>query len=391
MCQYKRTVLIILDSVGCGAQDDCKKYQKCMSNTLLSVYNNNHNFKLPNLEMLGLKKILFNKHTNNNYCSGKIRVRTAGNDTLASIWEMFGVIFKKRFRSIKKGFDKKLLAKIEAALGTPVLCNRYMASRDVFNYYYKTHKKTGYPILYFADDGVVLLSGHKNVISPRNLKSFGKKLAKILKNEKENVVRIITRSFVGNQNYFMSSRKDSYFPIIKEGLPSLPIIDNLHLKGIKITSTEHIASTLAYPNNLKTVKGDQNNIEMVRIIVDALDEKSRKHLLIFCLQDFDKFGHKKDPLGYGLQLKAFDGCVPIILDKLKKDDLLIITADHGCDPTIPIRGHTREFVPLMIYSKQIKSKIWLGTRNTLADIGQTICKNYNLPPLSEGKTIEEIF
>lgn len=388
MYKYNRIILIILDSVGCGTQADYKKFHKKKCNTLLSVYKNNENFKLPNLEKMGLKKILFKENIETSYCAGKINVATAGNDTLASTWEMLGVTFKKRYRSLKRGFSKKIINKIERAIQTPVIGNEYIASGNAFKKYYKFHKETAFPMLYLADDGVVLLSAHEKIMPPKRLQKLGKITADIL--EHENVARVIVRSFSGKQKKFSIKKEDAHFPIT-HNLPLLPIFYYLGRNGIKILTTKHISMILGQPGHTNILREHFGNKDLLRLIKKRISKTSGKQLMIFCLRDFDKVGHKKDPVGYGQKLLEFDKFLPQITNDLKYKDLLVITADHGCDPTMDIRGHTREIVPLIIHSKQNTRPIWLKQRKTLADIGQTICYNYSLPALPSGSPITELF
>jgi len=377
-----------MDSVGCGALEDYKRYHNTKANTLLSVYKNNPKLQLPNLEQMGISKILFNTVPSNNYCAGKIRTINPGNDTLSSTWEIMGIIFSKRFRSVKKGFSQALIKNIEKELGTPLVGNEYIASKLAFNKYYQEHAEKRCPIIYTADDGVVLLSAHAKIIDPKKLNALGKKLADLLATE--NVVRVITRSFTGTPNNFVRSKSDQYFPVLSN-LFFLPILNELRKHGVEILTTEHIYNTLGKSPILKNFSNSATNKDVTRIIDRSMKQIKKPSLIIACSQDFDKFGHAKDPIGYGKSLKQFDDYLPKLIRNMLRDDLLIITSDHGCDPTKIMRGHTREFVPLLFYYKNNNKKIWLDTRNTFADIGQTICYNFDLKPLAVGTPVYELF
>lgn len=389
MNKFKRIIIIILDSVGCGVQRDYKKYQKQRSNTLLSIYNYDKAVRLPNLENLGLTKILFDREPKNKcYCAGKIRVKTAGNDTLASVWEMLGVKFPKRYRSYKRGFSKKTVDRIERALETPILGNEYIASRKAFKKYYYLHKETGFPLLYLADDGVVLLSAHENVIPLEKLNALGAKLTQYLGHE--NVIRVIVRPFAGTAKNPIRKHNDCHYPVV-ENMSLVPLVYYLQRKKIRLITTSHIHHILGKPRYTRLTKEFLNNKSLLKNILDDIKQNNCPSLMVYCLQEFDRFGHKKDPRGYGKKLMELDKTLPTIIKNLKKDDLLILVADHGCDPTVELRGHTREFVPIMLYFYGLNKKIWLKTRNTLSDVGQTICHNFSLTRLSNGYVIEEIF
>ncbi len=382
MQKYKRIIIIILDSVGCGVQPDYKKFHKQRCNTLRSVYRSNKKFHLPNLEEMGLNKILFNKEPKNSYCAGKMAAITAGNDTSAGIWEMMGVPFKKRFRSLERGLGKILLKKVEKALGTKIVGNEFINGIQALNKYYDAHLQTGGPIIYFDKDGVALIAGHVNIISPQKLKKMGKILAKTL--VKNGIFRIITRPFTGKFGKF-TRLKGSYVSLAKRFYPS-SVIQKLNQKKINIITTRHIYSILGKPKGkIKTIDDKMDNDKLLQSITNIIEKKTGPSFMIFCLRDFDMFGHYKNHVGYGMKLMEFDHMLKNTIKKLKEDDLLMITADHGCDPTLEIRGHTREYVPIILYTKKGKEKKWLGIRSTFADLGQTICYNFSTKPIKLGK------
>lgn len=373
-----------MDGVGCGTQTDYKKYHAKKSNTLLNVYKKNKNFHLLNLENSGLNKILFNKEQKNNYCAGKINIETAGNDTFSSVWEMMGVTSKQRYRSKEYGLDKHVINKIEKSFGMPVIGNEYIAGFKAMEKYYNLHHTTGFPILYFAKDGIVLLAAHEDVIKPHKLHEMSKKLANLLKTD--GVVRVIARPFIGTPGHFTRSNNRRDYVLIKNKI-SQTALERLHERGIKIITTEHIKGVLGDPSYIKATSGFYNNKALINIINKSLEDKTKFAVMIFCLQDFDTMGHKKDVAGYGKKLQEFDKALKNITANMSKTDLLVLTADHGCNPAYDMRGHTREKVPLIVCSKMNQQKKWLGERKTIADIGQTICYNFQLKPIKNGKVL----
>ncbi|MFH1233857.1 MAG: phosphopentomutase [Patescibacteria group bacterium] len=381
--KFKRIIILILDSAGCGVQLDYKKYHHENCNTIGNIYKNQNNFHLPNLERIGLNKILFDVQ-NNNSIAGKMMEKGKGNDTFAGVWEMFGIIFNKRFRSEKKGFSQKIIDEINSNLNINIVGNEYISGFKAIDKFYAEHVKKVSPILYLADDGAVLLAAHENIIKPVHLNQMGKKIARIL--EDQNISRVITRPFIGSPLNFIRTDNRKDFLAIKD-LNNNSILNRLRQNKIKFLTTEHLNNILGGSPDTDYIKGNFNNNDLTKIIIKSLKEYNKKGVLLFCLQDFDMFGHKKDTEGYAKKLIEFDKKLPSIIKFLAKEDLLIITADHGCDPTTNLRGHTREFVPIILYSKSLNTDKDLGIRSTFADVGQTICWNFNLPKLKNGVSL----
>jgi len=378
--KFNRIIILILDSVGCGVQPDYKKYHHENCNTVGNIYKNQNNFHLPNLEKMGLDKILFDVK-NNSSTAGKMMKKGKGNDTFAGVWEMFGIIFNKRFRSKKKGFTQKVIDEINSNLNVSIVGNEYISGFNALDKYYVEHVKKVSPILYLADDGVILLAAHENIIRPNRLNQMSKRIADILKDQ--NISRVISRPFIGSPLNFVRTGNRKDFLAIKD-LDSNSILNRLKRNKIKFLTTEHLNNILGNSPNTDYIKGNFNNNDLTKIIIKSLKGYTHKSILLFCLQDFDMFGHKKDIDGYAKKLIEFDKKLPSIIKFLDKKDLLIVTADHGCDPTINLRGHTREFVPIILHSKSLNTGRYIGIRNTFADVGQTICSNFNLPKLKNG-------
>ena len=389
--QYKRVIIIILDSVGCGIQGDYKKYHSCESNTLQSIYKSENKFSLPNLEQLGLLQAMEGdvNPKNRKGISGKMREQTSGNDTFAGVWEMFGTVFSERLRSRKTGFPKQSIKEINAELGVEIVGNEYISGFKALDKYYDEHAKKKGPILYFADDGVILLAAHEKIIPAQKLNIYGKKLAVILKGHK--ISRVITRPFIGEKgNFIRTERRRDYLAL--DNLEKESILPLLRRGKIPLITTEHLFNIFGHPQGAHFIKGNHTNNELIPLITDCLDKRKSKSVMLFCLQDFDMHGHKKDVKGYARSLSEFDALLPKILESLKQDDLLFITADHGCDPTTDLRGHTREYVPLLAYSPRLEGlSVYIGKRKSFADLAQTICHNFKLGHSKKGDVIYEVF
>ncbi|MDD5710905.1 MAG: phosphopentomutase [Candidatus Colwellbacteria bacterium] len=389
---YKRVIILVLDSVGCGTQSDYRKFQSCKSNTLRSVYASAPGFKLPNLEKLGLLQLIENNKDSKSIIgvSGRMREQTPGNDTFAGIWEMVGVVFRGRFRNKKMGFPKRLIRQIEIKLGIKVIGNEYVSGFKALDKFYDEHKKRRGLILYLADDGVVLLAAHEKVISAQKLNMYGRELVSILKDHK--ISRVITRPFIGRKgNFIRTDNRRDYIAL--DNLEKESVLSSLRDNKISLITTEHLFNILGHPQGAHSIiRGNHTNRRLVPLIVDRLNKEKDRAVMLFCLQDFDMYGHRKDVKGYARSLHEFDTLLPKILKNLKSSDLLFITADHGCDPAVDLRGHTREFVPLLAYSSRLRHLTRrLGTRESFADLAQTICYNFELKPINQGKIIHEVF
>ena len=389
MKNFNRVFVIIMDGTGCGVQDDHDKYHKVEANTLLSVYKTANIFSLPNLEKIGLRHILFDEPLMSNAIAGKMRESTAGNDTMAGVWEMFGIISYKRYLSSKTPLSDELITEIERELGTQIVGNEYLSGFKALDKFYVEHVEKKSPILYISDDGIILLAAHEKVIQPDRLNSLGFNLSKILKGK--NIARVITRPFLGNTGNFERTVNRQDF-LCDDKILSSPILQSVKKRNFTFKTTEHLYKILGQPVGVEFIKGNYNNHDLLKIIHAQInDVNETANFQLFCLQDFDMAGHKKDSISFAEYLKYFDIELLGLINELKEDDLLIITADHGCDPNFPERGHTREFVPLLITFKNLIHGKSLGIRNSFADIGQTVCDIFKLPPLIHGQSFYETF
>lgn len=382
--RYNRIILLVLDGCGCGVQPDFKSYHSKQTNTLGNLYRYDSKFRLPFLESLGLSQLLSLDRNSKEATFAKIREISAGNDTFAGIWEMVGFPFKKRFASARMGIGFDNLAFLKNSTGIKTLCNRYVAGRVVLDLYYQKHLKTHLPILYIADDGVLLLAGHKDVIPPHQLNECASKIAEALFNK--NFARIITRPFYGSSGKFVrleEFRKD----YILTSLPKRTLLDDLIKKRISVRTTEHIQRILGFSKKQGILKGSYPNKKLLPIIYNDVLRR-RDKFFMYVLQDTDNLGHRKDTHGFKTSLRDTDIWLKKFSSKLNMNDLLIITADHGCDPQIIMRGHCREFIPLLLYSPSLKGLGFLGERLTFADIGQTIHRNFGINRLPIGNALE---
>jgi len=378
--RYKRIIILILDGCGCGVQSDYKFFHSRKTNTLGNLYKKDNSFRLPLLERLGLSQILFLGRDNANAVYGRMRETSSGNDTFTGVWEMMGFKFAQRFNQ-NKGLGKENIDKIRKNLPTPTICNRYISGYKVLDKYYQKHVSTKYPILYLADDGVILLAGHEMIISSENLIEYASRLQLILKDR--GYSRIITRPFTKNPGSFErleSHRKD----FLLTDLPELSLINELVKQNIEVRITDHLYNLFGKPANTSVLFG---NFKTRELLFHVSEDIKNKHngLFMYVIPDTDNYGHKKDLIGFKESLRTVDDWLAGIITILGGEDLLIITADHGCDPTVKMRGHSREYVPLMVYNKNLNKGLNLGERSTFTDLGQTILYNYDCVLMRSGK------
>lgn len=383
--RYKRIFLFILDGCGCGEQPDYRRYHAERSNTLKSLFTPKKSFTLPTLERLGLSQILNLQRDNKKAIYGKLRELSKGNDTFAGVWEMIGQPFLKRFSSRHEGFRPKLRKHIEHELGVRVVGNEYISGYKALDKYYIEHVTSLGPIVYFSDDGVILFAGHKDVITPTTLNRLARKLAKLLSGS--DYARVITRPFSGKPKGFVRLERYRKDFLIDASTPSL--IRKLVAKKIPVRITEHLYHLFGSPAGISVLPNDIK--ERLTVSVEKDLKIYRKGFFMYVFQDTDNYGHKKDAEGFRGALHRFDSWLSGFVRKLNDEDLVFITADHGCNPTLKrVRGHNREYVPLLIFSPALTAGIKLGIRKTFADLGATIARNFGIKSLQSGTVIHEI-
>lgn len=383
--KYKRIFLFVMDGCGCGEQPDYKEYHAERSNTLGSVFNHSTSFTLPTLERLGLSQLLDLHRDSKQAVYGKLREVSKGNDTFAGVWEMLGQPFLKRFSSRQEGFSNEVFGRVENTLNVKIVGNEYISGYKALDKYYAEHVRTQGPIVYFSDDGVILFAGHQDVITPDELNSSARKLAGLLAGS--DYARIITRPFSGKPKEFI--RMERYRKDFIVNAPTQMLLSSLVTKKIPVRITEHLYHLFGSPKGVSVLPNDTK--EQLTTSVEKDFEENKKGFFMYVFQDTDNYGHKKDAPGFQEALQRLDSWLCDFLPKLEKTDLVFITADHGCNPTLQsVRGHNREYVPLLVFSPAIVDGVELGTRESFADIGVTIAHNFNAGPVDAGQVIYEI-
>ena len=380
-----RVVLIVLDSVGIGELPDAGYYGDEGSNTLGNISKSIGGLKLPNLEKIGLGNINgtvgINRSTNPLGCFGKSLEKSEGKDTTTGHWEIAGIILDKAFPTYPKGFPEEIILEFEKKIGTKTLANTVASGTTIIEELGEEHVKTGYPIVYTSADSVFQIAAHEDVIPLEKLYEMCRIARNILVGE-HGVGRVIARPFTGSVGSFKrtSNRRDFSLKPTKKTM-----LNHIVEAGMEVCAVGKIEDIYAGSGITKAVH-IKSNMDGVDRTLEYMKEKERG-LIFTNLVDFDMlYGHRNDVQGYAKALIDFDNRLPEIVDDLRDSDVLIITADHGCDPTTPSTDHSREYIPILVYGKSIKAGVNLGIRSTYADIGKTVEELLNVETDNEGKS-----
>jgi len=380
-----RAIIIILDGVGVGELPDAAQYNDQGSNSLGNLAKKIGDLSLPNLESLGLGNIINIKrvkpHDNPKGSFGKMAEKSPGKDSTSGHWEIAGLILNRCFPIYPKGFPKELIASLEKAIRRKTLGNIPASGTEIIKQLGEEHIKTGCPIVYTSADSVFQIAAHESVIPLNELYEMCKIARKILAGQ-HCVGRVIARPFIGETGNFQRTKNRKDFSLEPPELTLLDIAKENSYQVVVIGKVDELFANRGFTKSFHSV----NNQECIDLTLQAF--KNYNEGLIFTnLIQFDMdWGHRNDYLAYYQGLKEFDARLPEIISILKNQDLLAITSDHGNDPTTSSTDHSREYVPLLIYSKSLKNGVNLGTRETFADLGQTVAEYLELPPLNYGKS-----
>lgn len=377
MDAIKSLVLIVLDSVGAGALPDAEKYGDSGSNTLANTAKAVGGLKLPNLQSLGLGNIIEIKGVppvdGPKASFGKMAEVSAGKDTTTGHWELSGIILDKPFRVFPNGFPEEIISEFEKRIGRPTLANEVASGTEIIDRLGEQHMKTGYPIVYTSADSVFQIAAHENIIPLEELYSMCKTAREMLTGDYA-VGRVIARPFVGEPGSFKRTAHRHDYSLEPVGQT---ILDKLKENGKSVLAVGKIFDIFAGRGITESVH-TENNMDGVSKTREFI-KRGENGLVFTNLVDFDSsFGHRNDPGGYAGALEELDARLPEIIELITDDTLLIITADHGCDPTTSSTDHSREHVPLLVYGPKFKAGVNLGTRETFADVAATIADIFNV-------------
>jgi phosphopentomutase len=365
----RRAIIIVCDSLGVGELPDAADFGDQGSNTLGHVLRDQHP-KLPNLTRLGLLHTLPQPASDDlpHSAFGRMAEVSAGKDTTTGHWEMMGLIVKDPFRTYPEGFPEDVIREYEKRIGRKTLGNKAASGTVILDELGEEHMRSGSPIVYTSADSVFQVAAHEDVIPVDELWRICGVARELMRGE-HNIGRIIARPFVGpgkGQFKRTANRKD--FTVTPTGET---VLERAHKNGRQVIGLGKIADIFDRVGIGTEIRTESNSDGMRKTI--DLVRQSSADLIFTNLVDFDsKYGHRNDAAGYAKALETFDQELQALLDSLRQDDLLFITADHGCDPTDISTDHTREYVPLLVAGPRIRSARSLGTRSSFADLGATI-------------------
>ncbi len=381
---FTRIILIVLDGAGIGEMPDAPEWGDAGSDTLGHILESRA-VHLPNLQQLGVGNVrpLANvpplAQPVGSY--GRCALASNGKDTTTGHWEMAGIILDQAFPLYPNGFPQSILDRFVSETGVPgVLGNIPASGTEIIKDLGEAHVTTGKPIVYTSGDSVFQIAAHEEVIPLPKLYGICETARAILDGE-HRVGRVIARPFLGEPGgfYRTDNRHDYAVPPPRENL--LPALKDEDLDVVCIGKIASIYDSVGVTEDLKA----KNNQQSIDQTIHALQRNTRG-LIFSNLVDFDMlYGHRRDTEGFARALEHFDSSLPQIQAAMRADDLMIITADHGNDPSYPGTDHTREYAPLLVYGKSARPGVNLGTRASLADIGQTVADNFGLK-LSAGKS-----
>ncbi|WP_255067299.1 phosphopentomutase [Lacihabitans sp. LS3-19] len=381
----KRVILIVLDSVGIGELPDADKYGDRGSNTLGHIAEKYPNLHIPNLVELGLGIIDLNnqlgKTESPQAAFGKAAEVSSGKDTTTGHWEIAGIILEKPFPTFtENGFPIEFIERFEKEIGTKTLGNISASGTAIIDDLGDEHLATGYPIVYTSADSVFQIAMHEGIIPIERQYEICKIAREMLVGEYE-VGRVIARPFEGESGNFKRTSRRKDYAI----LPPDTVLDVLKAEGKGVYAIGKINDIFA-EKGISRYKKTATNLEGIKDTIEAI--KNPNESFIFTnLVDFDMlFGHRRDEVGYAKCLEEFDSFLPEILRNLTEDDLLIITADHGNDPTHHGNDHTREYIPILNIGKNLKKGVNIGIRNSFADIAATIAEYLEVDYKTQGES-----
>lgn len=367
----KRAILIILDSVGIGALPDAAEFGDKGANTLGNIYRARGGINLPNLYALGLANIdgaLMGKGVATPAGAfGKAAEITKAKDTTCGHWEISGLLMDKPFQVFPNGFPEKLMREFEEKIGRKTLCNFPASGTAIINEYGDEHMRTGYPIVYTSADSVFQVAAHEDVIPLEELYKICETARELLYGDYF-VGRVIARPFIGSNGKYTRTENRRDYAVEPTGDT---ILDALTREGKKTIAIGKIEDIFAH-RGITVADHTKNNHDGIEATIKYISE-GEGDFIFTNLVDFDMlYGHRNDVEGYAKALEYFDEQLTRIIEEMKDGDILIISADHGCDPTYPGTDHTREYIPVLACGDSIEPGTNLGVLDSFADIGASI-------------------
>ncbi|MFK2824272.1 phosphopentomutase [Bacillus sp. B190/17] len=383
---YKRIHLIVLDSVGIGEAPDAAKFNDIGADTIGHIAEKMNGLQMPHMEKLGLANIRdiqgLKKMEKPLAYYSKMQEASSGKDTMTGHWELMGLRIETPFQVFPNGFPAELIHELEERTGRKVIGNKPASGTAILDELGLEHMDTGALIVYTSADSVLQIAAHEEIVPLDELYRICETARELTLDEKYMVGRVIARPFTGQPGAFVRTvnRHDYALKPFER-----TVMNELKDSGYDVIAIGKIADIFDGEGVTESIRTTSNMDGMDQFI--RVFDKPFTGLSFINLVDFDAlFGHRRDPEGYGRALEEFDARLPEVFDRMKEDDLLIITADHGNDPVHHGTDHTREYVPLLVYSKSMEQGRELPDRKTFADVGATIADNFQVNRPAHGES-----
>lgn len=385
--RFKRIFLVVMDSVGIGEAPDAELFGDEGADTIGHIADKMNGLKMPNLGKLGLSNIRDIQGVDIaaqplGYFS-KMQEASTGKDTMTGHWEIMGLNITKPFQVFPDGFPELLIQELEARTGRSIIGNIPASGTEILDQLGEEHMKTGALIVYTSADSVLQIAAHEEVVPLDELYKICEIARELTLADEYKIGRVIARPFIGEPGHFQRTSNRHDYALKPFDRTVMNELKDAGLDVLAIGKISDIFDGEGVTKALRTV----SNMDGMDKLLETLD-MDFTGLSFLNLVDFDAlFGHRRDPIGYGKALEEFDARMPEVFSKLKEDDLLIITADHGNDPVHPGTDHTREYVPLLIYSKRFTNGKELPISQTFADLGATVADNFKVKMPKFGKSL----
>ncbi|HEY52113.1 MAG TPA: phosphopentomutase [Caldilineae bacterium] len=385
-----RIIVIVLDSVGIGEAPDAAAFGDVGSHTLGNIARVVGGLHMPHMETLGLANIAILEgvvpQTEPQAAYGKMAEVSAGKDTTSGHWELMGIHLNRAFPVFPDGFPPEVMDRFEAETGRGWLANYPASGTVIIEELGEEHMRTGKLIVYTSADSVFQIAAHEEVVPVAELYRYCEIAREILRGKYE-VGRVIARPFVGTPGHFVRTANRHDFSVTP---PEPTVLDSLKEAGLMVYAVGKIEDIFAGVGITDAVH-TLHNMDGVDKTIAAMRERRERGLIFTNLVDFDaKYGHRNNPQGYAEALEAFDRRLPEIMDALAEDDMLVLTADHGNDPTTAGTDHSREYVPILIAGAQVRQGVNIGVRASFADLGATIADVLAVKPPPQGESFKSL-
>jgi phosphopentomutase len=378
-------VLIVLDSVGCGELPDASAYGDQGSNTLGNIARKVR-LRIPHLRSLGLGRVVDLGESHERDCPsayGRMAESSAGKDSVTGHWEMMGIVLDQAFSTFPRGFPLEIIEAFERRIGRQTLGNVVASGTEIIDRLGGEHIQTGRPIVYTSADSVFQIAAHEDVIPVSELYRICEIAFDLVAPLR--IGRVIARPFAGSVGSFRRTANRHDYALTP---PGDTLLDLLTRHQISVVSIGKVKDLFAGRGITRAISA-KSDADGLNHLLDVIREEN-DGLVFINLVDFDtQFGHRNDVEGYAGNLERFDERLADVLTALRAEDLLVITADHGNDPTTPSTDHSREYVPILLTGPRVRANVDLGTRPTFADLGQTIADNFGVGPLANGTSFLE--